>query len=91
MGVDLRTGSGSRGGICVMDHILYFYNYVHIFIVHRDFDNSDCLTLPRVVLIMYCCTPSDMLGHVTSSAYGQLYTIKTNKDFLMRLLKRGSP
>ena len=50
MGVDLRTGSGSRGGICVMDHILYFYNYVHIFIVHRDFDNSDCLTLPRVVL-----------------------------------------
>ena len=51
VGVDLRTGSGSRGGIRVMDHILYFYNYVHIFIVHRDFDNSDCLTLPRVVLL----------------------------------------
>ena len=29
------------------------------------------------------------LGHVTSSANGQLYTIKRNNDFLMRLLKRG--
>ena len=29
-------------------------------------------------------------SHVTSSANGQLYTIKTNKDLLMRLLKRGA-
>ena len=31
---------------------------------------------------------SHMLCHVTSSANGQLYTIKINKDLLMRLLKR---
>ena len=31
-----------------------------------------------------------MLGHVTSSANGQPYTIKINNDFLMRLLKRGA-
>ena len=37
---------------------------------------------------MYC-TPSHMWGHVTSSANGQLYTIITNKDCLMRLLKRS--
>ena len=30
-----------------------------------------------------------MHGHVTSSANGQLYTIKINKDLLVRLLKRG--
>ena len=30
-----------------------------------------------------------MRGHVTSSANDQLYTIKINKDFLMRLLKRS--
>ena len=30
-----------------------------------------------------------MLGHVNSSANGQLYTIKINKDLLIRLLKRG--
>ena len=30
-----------------------------------------------------------MLGHVTPTANGQLYTIKINKDLLMRLLKRG--
>ena len=50
-----------------------------------------CLAFPRVdvlVLIMYCSL-SHMLGHVTSIANGQLYTIKINKDFLMRLLKRG--
>ena len=37
------------------------------------------------VLIMYC-TLSHMLGH----ANDKLYTIKINKDFLMRHLKRGS-
>ena len=31
-----------------------------------------------------------MLGHMTSSANGKLYTIKINKYFLMRLLKRGA-
>ena len=30
-----------------------------------------------------------MLSHVTSSTNDQLYTIKINKDFLMRLLNRG--
>ena len=29
-----------------------------------------------------------MWGHVTSSTNGQLYKIKLNKDFLMRLFKR---
>ena len=33
--------------------------------------------------------PSHMWGHVTSTANGQQYKIKINKDFLMRLLKRG--
>ena len=37
---------------------------------------------------MYC-TLSHMFGQVTSSANGQLYTIKINKDFRRRLLKRG--
>ena len=37
---------------------------------------------------MYC-TLSHMLGHVTSSANGQPYTIKINKYFLMGLLKRS--
>ena len=40
------------------------------------------------VLIVYC-TLSHMLGQLTSYANGQLETIKINKDFLMRLLKRG--
>ena len=35
------------------------------------------------------CTPSHVWGHVTSSANGKMYTIKINKDSLMRLLKRG--
>ena len=35
------------------------------------------------------CTLSHMLGHMTSSTNAQLYTIKINKDLLMRLLKRG--
>ena len=49
-----------------------------------------CLVFPRVVfvLIMYC-TLSHILGHVTSSANGQPYKIKINKDFFMRFLKRG--
>ena len=34
---------------------------------------------------------SHMLGHVPSSASGQLYTSKINKDFLTRLLKRCGP
>ena len=58
---------------------------------HSDLDNSVFVSLFWVlflVLIMYC-TSSHMLGHVTSSANGQLYTIIIYKDFLMRLLKRG--
>ena len=49
-----------------------------------------CLAFPKVVfvLIMYG-TLSHMLGHVTSSANGQLYTIKINKVLFIRLLKRG--
>ena len=42
-----------------------------------------CLVFPRVVFVLI------MLGHVTSSANGQLYTIKINQDVLMRLLRRG--
>ena len=62
---------------------------MHIFITKIN----TTLHLPRFpercfVLIMNC-TLSHMLGHVTSSANGQLFTIKINKDFLMRLLKRG--
>ena len=62
----------------------------HFEIIHRDLDNSVFVSFPEIcfVLIMYC-TPSHMLGHVTSSTNGQLYKIKINKDFLMRLLKRG--
>ena len=50
---------------------------------HRDLDNSVFVLLSResvFVLIMYC-TLSHMLDHLTSSANGQLYTIKINKDF----------
>ena len=49
-----------------------------------------CLAFLRVViiLIMYF-TISHMLGHMTSSANDQLYTIKINRDFLTRLLKHG--
>ena len=47
-----------------------------------------CLAFPRVVFVWIMnCTLSHMLGQVTSSANGhQLYTIKIDKDFLMRLL-----
>ena len=57
---------------------------------HRDLGTSVFVSFPEVyfVLIMYC-TLSHMVGLVTSSANDQLYTIKINKDFLMRLLKRG--
>jgi len=57
---------------------------------HRDLDTSVFVSFPEIyfVLIMYY-TLSHMVGHVTSSANDQLYTIKINKDFLMRLLKRG--
>ena len=63
----------------------------HFEIIHRDLDNSVFVSFPEIcfVLIMYC-TPSHMLGHMTSSANDHLYTIKINKDFLMRLLKRGA-
>ena len=56
-------------------------------IYHRDLDNSVIVSFPEncFVSIMYC-TLSHMLGHVTSSTNDQLYTIKINKDFLMRLL-----
>ena len=50
-----------------------------------------CLAFPRVVFVlMLYRTLSHMLGHVTSSANGQLYTIKINKDFSLRLQKRGA-
>ena len=57
---------------------------------HCDLDNSVFVSLYRefFVLIMYC-TLSHMLGHVTSSANGQPYTIKINNFFLMRLLKHS--
>ena len=38
----------------------------------------------------YVLCASHILGYVTSSTNGQPYTIKINKDFLMRLLKRGA-
>ena len=46
-----------------------------------------CLAFSRFVfvLIMYV-----MLGQLTCSANGQLYTIKINKDFSLRLQKRGA-
>ena len=68
---------------------IYINSCVHITPRFRQL--CICLAFPRVVLvlIMYC-TLSHMLCHVTSSANGQLYTIKINKDLLMRLLKRGA-
>ena len=61
-----------------------------LYTVHDNLGNSVFASLPEIcfVLIMYC-TLFHMLGHVTSSANDQLYTIEINKDFLMRLLKRG--
>ena len=61
-----------------------------LFKPHRNLDNSVFVSFPEIcfVLIMYC-NLSHMVGHVISSANDQLYTIKINKDFLMRLLKRG--
>ena len=38
----------------------------------------------ELFLFLLCTVLSHMLGHVTSSANGQLYTIKINKDFLRR-------
>ena len=54
---------------------------------HRDLDNSVFVSFPEICFD-YVLYFSHMLGHVTSSANDQLYTIKINKDFLMRLLKR---
>ena len=55
-----------------------------------DYSVCICLAFPRVVFVLIMnFTLSHMLGHVTSSANGQLYTIKINRDLLMRLLKRG--
>ena len=53
----------------------------HFTAIYKDYSVCICLAFPRVVFvfIMYC-TLSHMLGHVTSSANGQLYTIKINKD-----------
>ena len=76
----------SIGGFSMNFHI-----YLVIAMDHRDLDNSVFVSLfPEscFVLIMYC-TLSHMLGHMTSSANGKPYTIKRNKDFLIRLLKRG--
>ena len=45
---------------------------------------------PRVVFVLIMnYNLFHMLGHLTTSANGQLYTIKINKDFLPRLLIRG--
>ena len=52
---------------------------------HRDLDHSVFVSLSREFLL--CTVLSHMLGHVTSSTNGKLYTIKINKDFLMKLLK----
>ena len=60
-----------------------------MFSCHRDLDNSVFVSLSRELFCFDYCTLSHMLGHVTSSANDKLYTIKINKDFLMRLLKRG--
>ena len=54
---------------------------------HKDKNPYQKLSQSCFVLIMYC-TLSHMLGHVTSSANGQLYTIEINRNFLMRLLKK---
>ena len=62
---------------------------IFIHFTFRIFYGKPCIYLAfqRAVFvsIMYCTT-SHMLGHVSSSASGQLYTIKRNKNFLMRLL-----
>ena len=82
MGLEFQTNSTRVNG--------YVYEKNILDVDHSDLDNSVFVSFPEIcfVLIMYC-TLSNMLGHVTSSTNDQLYTIKINKDFLMRLLKRG--
>ena len=58
--------------------------------LHRDLDNSVFVSLSRELFCFdFVLHTLSMLGHVTKSANDQLYTIKINKDFLMRLLKRS--
>ena len=71
-------------------YILIQQAYTYVFrMYHRDLDNCICLALRELFFMSMYCTLSHMLGHVASPANGKRYKIKINKDFFMRLLKRG--
>ena len=65
------------------------HNHNQQCINHRDLNHSVFVSLSGELLLFWLCTVLSLpLGHVTSSANGQQYTSKINKDFLIKLFVR---